>query len=107
MEIIVPFSIRKRELNGVVDGEAKKIFEKLKERPQLAATMMKKNLISVIKNRILQRRKMFLYHVLVVRDQRFLLEIQRNHKLLKRRSKSQLNLNALSQLMVQKTLLLI
>ena len=44
MDIIVPFSIRKRELDGGVSEEAKKIFEKLKERPELAATISAKGL---------------------------------------------------------------
>lgn len=44
MDIIVPFSIRKRELGGVVSDEAKKIFEKLKERPQLAVIISAKGL---------------------------------------------------------------
>lgn len=44
MDIIVPFSIRKRELDGVVSEEAKKIFEKLKERRELAVTISAKGL---------------------------------------------------------------
>lgn len=44
MDIIVPFSIRKRELDGVVSDEAKKIFEKVKEGPQLAVTISSKGL---------------------------------------------------------------
>lgn len=44
MDIIVPFSIRKRELDGIVSEEAKKIFEKLKERPELAVTISAKGL---------------------------------------------------------------
>jgi hypothetical protein len=44
MDIIVPFSIRKRELGGVVSDEAKKIFEKLKEKSQLAVTISAKGL---------------------------------------------------------------
>lgn len=36
MDIIVPFSIRKRELDGEVGMEAKKVFQKLKEKPELA-----------------------------------------------------------------------
>jgi hypothetical protein len=36
MKIIVPFSIRKKELGGSVPAEAKKIFDKLKEKPVLA-----------------------------------------------------------------------
>jgi hypothetical protein len=31
MDIVVPFRIRKRELDGIVNDEAKKIFEKVKE----------------------------------------------------------------------------
>lgn len=39
MEIIVPFSIRRRELGGAVGDEARKLFAKLKERPQLAVPL--------------------------------------------------------------------
>lgn len=44
MDIIVPFSIRKRELDGLVSDEAKKIFEKIKEGPQLAVSISSKGL---------------------------------------------------------------
>jgi hypothetical protein len=44
MDIIVPFSIRKRELNGIVSDEAKKIFEKIKNSPQLATIISAKGL---------------------------------------------------------------
>jgi len=44
MEIIVPFSIRKRELDGKVSGEAKKIFTKIQEKPDLAAEITAKDL---------------------------------------------------------------
>lgn len=43
-DIIVPFSIRKRELGGVVGDEAKKLFGKLKERPQLAVIISAKGI---------------------------------------------------------------
>lgn len=44
MDIIIPFGIRKKELGGVVSDEAKKIFEKMKERPQLAVIVASKGL---------------------------------------------------------------
>jgi len=44
MDIIVPFSIRKRELDGTVSAEAKKVFEKVKESPKLAVTISAKAL---------------------------------------------------------------
>lgn len=44
MDIIVPFSIRKKELDGVVSDEAKKLFEKIKEAPQLAVPISSKGL---------------------------------------------------------------
>ena len=44
MDIIVPFSIRKRELSGTVSDEAKKIFAKIKERPELAIGIAAKGL---------------------------------------------------------------
>lgn len=44
MDIIVPFSIRKKELAGTVSDEAKKLFEKIKERSELATTISAKGL---------------------------------------------------------------
>lgn len=44
MDIIVPFSIRKKELDGAVSDEAKKLFEKVKEGPELAVTISSKGL---------------------------------------------------------------
>lgn len=44
MDIIVPFSIRKKELAGKVTDEAKKLFGKIKERPALAVTISAKGL---------------------------------------------------------------
>lgn len=44
MDIIVPHSIRKRELAGQVSEEATKIFSKLKEKPELAVGVSAKGL---------------------------------------------------------------
>lgn len=44
MDIIVPFGIRKRELDGEVSDDAKKIFEKIKEKPDLATGLPAKGL---------------------------------------------------------------
>jgi hypothetical protein len=44
MEIIVPFSIRRRELGGAVGEEPRKIFAKLKESPQLAVPVSARGL---------------------------------------------------------------
>lgn len=44
MDIIVPFSIRKKELAGEVTDEAKKLFEKIKASPALAVTISAKGL---------------------------------------------------------------
>lgn len=44
MDIIVPHSIRKRELSGQVSEEATKIFSKLKEKPELAVGVSAKGL---------------------------------------------------------------
>ena len=44
MDIIVPFSIRKKELAGTVSAEARKIFEKIKEKPALAIAITAKGL---------------------------------------------------------------
>jgi hypothetical protein len=44
MDIIVPFSIRKKELSGTVSDEAKKIFAKIKEKPELATAIAAKGL---------------------------------------------------------------
>ena len=44
MDIIVPFSIRKKELGGTVSAEAQKIFEKIKEKPALAIAITAKGL---------------------------------------------------------------
>jgi hypothetical protein len=44
MNIIVPFSIRKKELGGSVPAEAKKIFDKLKEKPILGIKIAAKGL---------------------------------------------------------------
>lgn len=42
--IIVPFSIRNRELGGVVSADAQKIFAKVKASPELAVTITAKGL---------------------------------------------------------------
>lgn len=44
MDIIVPFSIRRAELDGVVSEEAKKIFEKVKGKPELAEVISARHL---------------------------------------------------------------
>jgi hypothetical protein len=44
IDIIVPFSVRKKELFGTVSDEAKKIFEKIKEKPGLATVIAAKGL---------------------------------------------------------------
>jgi len=44
MDIIVPNSIKKRELGGQITEEASKIFEKLKERPEIAVQISAKAL---------------------------------------------------------------
>jgi len=44
MDIIVPHSIRKKELSGTVSEEAKKIFAKIKEKPELAVGIAAKGL---------------------------------------------------------------
>src|SRR5580698_164303 len=44
MDFIVPFSIRKKELSGTVSDEAKKIFAKIKEKPELATAIVAKGL---------------------------------------------------------------
>ena len=44
MDIIVPFSVRKKELAGAVSDEAKKIFAKIKEKPEIAAAISAKGL---------------------------------------------------------------
>jgi hypothetical protein len=44
MDIIVPFSIRKKELSGTVSDEAKKVFAKIKEKPELATAIAAKGL---------------------------------------------------------------
>jgi len=36
MDILVPFSIRKKELGGTVSEEARKLFTKIKQKPELA-----------------------------------------------------------------------
>lgn len=36
MDIIVPHRIRKKELGGTISEEARKVFLKLKERPEIA-----------------------------------------------------------------------
>jgi hypothetical protein len=44
MDIVVPFSIRKRELGGQITEEAKKVIEKIKEKPDLAEALSAKGL---------------------------------------------------------------
>jgi hypothetical protein len=44
MDIIVPFSVRKREMSGTVSDEAKKIFAKIKEKPELATAIAAREL---------------------------------------------------------------
>jgi len=44
MDIIVPFSVRKKEMSGTVSDEAKKIFAKIKEKPELATAIAAKGL---------------------------------------------------------------
>lgn len=44
MDIIVPFSIRKKELTGEVSDEAKKLFVKIKASPALAVSITAKGL---------------------------------------------------------------
>src|ERR1700679_633461 len=44
MEIIVPNSIRKKELSGTVSDEARKIFAKIKAKPELAIGITAKSL---------------------------------------------------------------
>jgi hypothetical protein len=44
MEIIVPHSIRKKELSGTVSDEAKKIFAMIREKPELAIGIAAKGL---------------------------------------------------------------
>ena len=44
MDILVPFSIRKKEFAGEVTDEAKKLFAKIKERPALAVPISAKGL---------------------------------------------------------------
>ena len=44
MDIIVPYSIRKKEFGGTVPDEAQKIFGKIKEKPDLAETISLKGL---------------------------------------------------------------
>ena len=39
MKIIVPHSVRKRELGGEISEEARKIFDKIKDAPALAETI--------------------------------------------------------------------
>lgn len=46
MDIIVPFSVRKKELSGTVSDEAKKIFAKIKERPEIATAITARGLPS-------------------------------------------------------------
>ena len=46
MDILVHFSIRKREFGDQVTDEAKKIFEKIKEKPDLAEELSAKELPS-------------------------------------------------------------
>lgn len=44
MDILVPFSIRKKELAGAISDEAENIFAKLKEKPELATAITAKGL---------------------------------------------------------------
>ncbi|MEY4488338.1 MAG: hypothetical protein RIQ79_846 [Verrucomicrobiota bacterium] len=44
MEIIVPHRIRKRELDGTIPDEARKLFDKLKDKPGLAETISARGL---------------------------------------------------------------
>jgi hypothetical protein len=44
MEIIVPHRIRKRELGGTIPEEARKVFQKLKDKPGLAETITARGL---------------------------------------------------------------
>ena len=44
MEIIVPHRIRKRELDGTIPEEARKLFDKLKDKPGLAETISARGL---------------------------------------------------------------
>lgn len=44
MEILVPHRIRKKELDGEISEEARKLFTKLKDRPEIAVTISAKDL---------------------------------------------------------------
>lgn len=39
MDIIVPHTIKKRELGGTISDEARKLFAEIKERPEIAASI--------------------------------------------------------------------
>lgn len=44
MEIIVPHRIRKKELGGAIPDEARKVFNKLKDKPGIAERISAKGL---------------------------------------------------------------